>query len=73
MFICSLPLCGRYIFLGAFAYRDVGKGREQERKLCVFARDVLFLDGAQLHLSIIHRLPQPAVDKRVYIAGVTGE
>ena len=31
-------------FLGVFAYREVGKGREQERKLCAFAREI-FLFG----------------------------
>jgi hypothetical protein len=39
--LCPLWQLFFYVFLGAFAYRDVGKGREQERKLCVFAyRDV---------------------------------
>ena len=32
----------RACLLGAFVYRDVGKGREQERKLCVFARERFF-------------------------------
>ena len=27
-------------FLGVFAYRDVGKEREQEPKLCAFAREI---------------------------------
>jgi len=43
------------------------------RGACLNTGPGLRCASSGLHFAIIHRLPQPALDKRVHIAGVTSE